>query len=367
MLSKLKKLLCFLSLLLAMQAASASIAINLTQDTTPGMRNFLVISFTAGIDYNTFPNNFWNNHVMTIRWADSLGAGAICGLTDLQGFLFAQDAGSLGSPYLCAGYYYQKLITTAFVQVNISSGQTLEVAKLQVCLPQNISCGFFELVDAPDTCVTNNFGAASINNAALGDVYCCIGMGAAACEPLQTPSPRLQAVPYAEGFIRLKAAFLGGLDWKTCAIERSEDGNYFHALKSWTHQAGNRVPQVAFDDRGIEPVKKYHYRLRLTLANGEERFTPTLKVHLNPHGSRFQVFPNPSSGEVFLQGKLPAKTPVWVEVLGMQGKKLLRVNYPAQEGWLREKLSLRSLPKGSYLIRVSEENGLLAEEFVIYY
>jgi hypothetical protein len=363
-----KRIICLMLFCWLTKMAVATIAINIYQDTTFGMEDHLTIAYAAAANYNTFPNYLWNSHVFTLRWPDSLGSNVICGMTDIHGFLYATDPGLMGSPYACGGYYYQKIITQALAkQFSITSGQSIEMLKIQICLPMNMTCGFFELADCPDTCVANNFGCAAINNAVLGDQFCCVGTGAAACLPLAIPETKLTAMPVSKSFVRLTAHNLQAESWETLILERSTDGFLFNRIHSWNYSTSEAPNQLIFDDQGALTSKKYFYRLRLLMDDIETFQTSPIQVHILATEQHFRVFPTPTQGTLYLEGWLPKAGSIQAELINGQGQSVLSQKMDASSGLFHRAIELSALPKGNYYLRLIGGQGVLLEKKVIYY
>lgn len=363
-----KRIICLIMFTWMIKMAIGTIAINIYQDTTVGMEDHLTISYSSGANYNIFPNYLWNSHVFTLRWPDSLGANVVCGLTDIHSFLFATDPGLMGSPYPCGGYYYQKIITQALAkQFAINNGQTIEMLKIQICLPINMNCGFFELANCPDTCVASNFGCAAINNAVLGDQFCCVGIGAVACLPFAIQTTKLSAMPFSKGFVRLTANHLQAEVWENLLLERSTDGVNFHPIKSWKYNISETPDRLYFDDHGILPAKKYTYRLRLLIDNTEIFHTSSIEVQIGTSEPNFRAFPTPTQGTLYIEGWLPRAGLLWAELINGMGKRVFFLKIKGSLGLFKENLNLVNLPKGYYYLRLSGENGPLLEQVVIRY
>jgi HYR domain/Secretion system C-terminal sorting domain len=138
-------------------------------------------------------------------------------------------------------------------------------------------------------------------------------------------------------------------------IERSDDGLNFQAIHSMTSaaQPQERTSFTYLDKSPNAAVQ--HYRVRMTEADGTERFSEVIKLDFSLD-LPLLVFPNPASGLVSLQTEAWPNTEVTVQLvnpLGVVVRHLQMVNYPGQS----LQIDLDGLSSGLYMIWVSGENG----------
>lgn len=80
--------------------------------------------------------------------------------------------------------------------------------------------------------------------------------------------------------------------------------------------------------------------------------------------SRFDVFPNPSSGQLNVDVELERSAPVQLAIYNLQGSKVYLQNMPAT-GQFKEQLDLSHLPAGMYVVQVSTPNSRTTKKVVI--
>ncbi|MEM9985612.1 MAG: M4 family metallopeptidase, partial [Bacteroidota bacterium] len=73
----------------------------------------------------------------------------------------------------------------------------------------------------------------------------------------------------------------------------------------------------------------------------------------DPHGDLpWQLYPNPSRGEITLSLELTRPSPIQISVADLTGRTLLREEQPGQVGKREYALSLSDLAQGTYLVRI---------------
>ncbi len=75
--------------------------------------------------------------------------------------------------------------------------------------------------------------------------------------------------------------------------------------------------------------------------------------------------PNPSPDEIQITATLPKPGRVKMEVLGANGKKMMDREYLTDISMFYEKIDVRSLNAGTYLVRLHTENGIIVKRFVV--
>ncbi|MCP3928113.1 MAG: T9SS type A sorting domain-containing protein [Bacteroidetes bacterium] len=106
----------------------------------------------------------------------------------------------------------------------------------------------------------------------------------------------------------------------------------------------------------IEPVQLGDY----ALANGNFS-VPTSE---QPSIPKLTVFPNPTNGDLFVEGKFSNEQNIRIEIYDILGKILLK--RPVQNpGYFSEYFNLFKIPSGNYMVRLVSETGkTLAQEKV---
>jgi hypothetical protein len=78
-----------------------------------------------------------------------------------------------------------------------------------------------------------------------------------------------------------------------------------------------------------------------------------------------QVFPNPSSGQVFLQMYTASKTSLTAEFVSIDGKVQLSERFETIEGMNKKSFDISGLQTGVYVLRVIGDDGLITRKVVI--
>ena len=128
----------------------------------------LSVTYNPLVNYNSDGRNIWNSQVFTLRWTAALGSNIITGISNPTNFNFALDGSAVIGP---DGFYYQKFTAAATgVKQSLNEGQAKEVLQINTSLA-NINLSSFSLADATLPWVAQNFGAANIENAKLGEQF----------------------------------------------------------------------------------------------------------------------------------------------------------------------------------------------------
>lgn len=92
-------------------------------------------------------------------------------------------------------------------------------------------------------------------------------------------------------------------------------------------------------------------RWGIWFANGERVLTDNQTVKI--FDESLKIFPNPFEEIIYLRGELPESGLVQMEVFDPYGRLLQKQQFSASSGNWQESLSLRNIPAGTYVIRVS--------------
>lgn len=80
--------------------------------------------------------------------------------------------------------------------------------------------------------------------------------------------------------------------------------------------------------------------------------------------SGISVFPNPSSGELFISLNGKESTPARISIFNMTGEIIFLSDFIRSENKLVNKTDVSQLPKGIYLLKVEHRNGAIMKKFV---
>lgn len=142
-------------------------------------------------------------------------------------------------------------------------------------------------------------------------------------------------------------------------IERSIDSRRWETLG---HIAGAGTTQeqqeYSFLDKSPESGTNY-YRIKQVDFDGTFSYSKIVSAVWGTK-PKITTYPNPASEQLQIQGlETVNDQTIQIEVINLQGQILL------QQNWNQEAVSVRQLPKGSYLIRVRSGDEVLAQERVI--
>ncbi|MGB0524737.1 MAG: T9SS type A sorting domain-containing protein [Flammeovirgaceae bacterium] len=148
-------------------------------------------------------------------------------------------------------------------------------------------------------------------------------------------------------------------------VEHSKDGESFEEIGVIQGQGNSQVLQ-AYEFIDTEP---YHginyYRLKDVAFDGTVGFSKIISVFIEgDHGLDIALFPNPSYGAATLE--------IWSDVQGqheltifdMAGKVILKQAINSNSQLWEGSIQLSTLPKGTYLIRVSNQQTSRSRKFI---
>jgi hypothetical protein len=90
-----------------------------------------------------------------------------------------------------------------------------------------------------------------------------------------------------------------------------------------------------------------------------------LSVEEQPELQNCEVFPNPASGQVFLQVSSVSQTSLTVELASLDGRVQLSEKFETIEGVNKKSFDISRLQAGVYFLRVIGNNGLITRKVVI--
>lgn len=140
---------------------------------------------------------------------------------------------------------------------------------------------------------------------------------------------------------------------------------------SWQWEFGDgyasnlQSPTHTYDNGGT-------YLVTLTVTNGvpcEKSIFETIEIEdvINVsdfHLGNFNIFPNPSGGEIMIETRQPAGD-IYISVLSMTGTQLFNTTIHENGRRISEKLDLRFLEKGIYLIKLYDNEYSMIRKLII--
>ena len=75
--------------------------------------------------------------------------------------------------------------------------------------------------------------------------------------------------------------------------------------------------------------------------------------------------PNPSPDEILISTNLAKPGPVKMEVISSKGVKIMARQFLADESTFNQKIDLKDLATGTYIVRLYTESGIVVKRFVV--
>lgn len=337
-----------------------TIDVGIRQFTNAGDPRNLMISYKANDNYNSNPFNTWNSQLFTMRWSTSLGSGVITGTFNQANYNFATD----GSPSDGGdGFFYQKFTSSSSnVTQNFNNGQTIDVLRISLSHP-SIATGTFELVTLPNTWVANNNGAATVENAVLGNVFNQFDPSIASNVPLPVTLLSFTAQPQRHS-IRLAWQSAGEINFDAYELQRSTDGEKFETIARITGKgSSSQGATYTYEDKEVQPGITYYYRLKMMDNDGKFEYSPVRSASIASTGNEIKLYPNPTGGELFLEWQASGENELRVEVFKETSERVLLREYPITQGTNRLPIDARALPPGFYLLRAVSPSRAFSQKF----
>ena len=137
-------------------------------------------------------------------------------------------------------------------------------------------------------------------------------------------------------------------------MERSTDKNDFNSFGQIPSQLlGNNPSSYKEKDTRSLDGKSY-YRIKEIFADGTFRYSPIRTIELSEKVKKYNIFPNPSSGKVYLDLLSYADQPAKLMLVNNLGQIILTQNYDALEKELIQ-LDIEDIPGGVYFIFIQIE------------
>jgi predicted CopG family antitoxin len=141
-------------------------------------------------------------------------------------------------------------------------------------------------------------------------------------------------------------------------VERSADGSHFESI-GFVKGNGNseRINSYQFVDFSaftITASNALYYRLLQVDFDGKESYSDVRKVNQNSElSSEVVAYPNPFENNINLNISQVDKENVWIEVIDLNGQKLLDLSKEIASGNSTVALpEMEGLPSGIYFIKV---------------
>ncbi|NEM96865.1 T9SS type A sorting domain-containing protein [Pontibacter burrus] len=168
------------------------------------------------------------------------------------------------------------------------------------------------------------------------------------------------------------------LQWETASeqnndrfeVERSTDGQSFNKIGE-IDGAGNSSIKLNYSY--TDPVLRqgiYYYRLRQVDHDATDSYSKTIAVQLRalPGSGKFQVYPNPATGNVITVSVLGTGADVNggnLQIVDMSGKTLFTTEITAGSRQLELPLQQLGLAKGLYIVNLLQTSGTQTQKLIV--
>ncbi len=165
---------------------------------------------------------------------------------------------------------------------------------------------------------------------------------------------QLGARPDGLGNVSIQAAIEAGSQIDFVSIDRSSGGVFFEPLKVWENAYLPENQLIVINETDESPFAAQNfYRLTMTLRDGKTIFSEIKTVDLTPLPV-FSIYPNPTSGQVYLDASAFAGEEVLVKIFHPTGLQLFSKKMLPEENQPLE-LDLSGLPPGELFIFLQSE------------
>ena len=142
-------------------------------------------------------------------------------------------------------------------------------------------------------------------------------------------------------------------------VERSENNRDWTAAGT-VNSLGNSVGQrgYSFTDNNVQGLRQY-YRLRQVDKNGAAKLSNTIVIN----GTKVTMltlsglFPNPAASKLNLMIEAPAKNSLTILIIDAVGKVVKTQTASVETGANTLSVNITGLAQGSYLVKVTCEEG----------
>jgi subtilisin-like proprotein convertase family protein len=144
-------------------------------------------------------------------------------------------------------------------------------------------------------------------------------------------------------------------------IQRKIDGTAGFQVIGWVPGVGDsQVRQsYAFQDMEAPRGVRCYYRLEQVDYDGKTDFSPVRSAMLEGNDSDINIFPNPTTGQLFVE--VPSPNPQGlIQVFNATGQQVITRNLTGP----RSGLSLHAVPKGCYWVRIQSGSQVITKRII---
>ncbi|HEV7780017.1 MAG TPA: LamG-like jellyroll fold domain-containing protein [Chitinophagaceae bacterium] len=171
----------------------------------------------------------------------------------------------------------------------------------------------------------------------------------------------VQAIPSGPQTITVKWKTVHEINNAGFEVERSEDGINFLSIVSVMPQPGNPGDPLSYsiNDNNVVQGVTYYYRIRQTNTDGRFSYSRTVTSKLKAGTIQYvQVAPNPTQAETLKWEVYVSKQQrLQASIIDMSGKLLKTRSLNAQAGGNTYTVDINGWKRGTYLLRIEDEDG----------
>ncbi len=148
--------------------------------------------------------------------------------------------------------------------------------------------------------------------------------------------------------------------FKKYEIERSTDGTNFYTIGE---VAGQNLANYSFTDNNLPKVNSVFYRLKMIDIDAQFRNSKIVSVRIANNFSNAQVYPNPAREKLTVKLEKALSENSRLTITDLSGRNIMQLLVSA--GQTNIELPVNHLMAGRYFIKISNNNELINESFVI--
>ncbi len=143
-------------------------------------------------------------------------------------------------------------------------------------------------------------------------------------------------------------------------IERSTDGTHFNKIGE---VAGRNLANYSFVDDQLPQAAVLYYRLRMVDIDGAAKYSSIVLVKRNPFSRASLVYPNPVADMLSIQLEGPLTTNTRIIITDVAGRVVQQQSL--SRGEQSFELKVTSLTSGRYFFRITDQNRIIHDSFVV--
>ena len=147
-------------------------------------------------------------------------------------------------------------------------------------------------------------------------------------------------------------------------VQQSADGIHFETINTIEAKSTIGTDNYGFNINQSNLPLSY-YRLKMITKSGETSFSNTVSLRINCLNALLTVFPNPAKTILKVAYTSTITQQTTLALIDVNGKKVVAQNYKVTEGNNDCQVNVAALPAGTYLLLLTNTDGLLAKKTVV--